>query len=147
MFQDFQREIENCWLHESLNKKGERGKILEPEESKALVDLHHNRWTEILLSVIFVHIYEHILTKQERIITGLKIEYYEEGIPEGRANTEIAVLMKIRESTLGRILYNIKNKYRHLMDARVDNKLHPEIYRAKKRKAKIHNATSRLKNS
>ena len=120
---------------------------MEPDESKALIDLHHNRWTEILLSVIFVHVYEHILTKQERIITGLKIEYYEAGVTEREANINIAYLLNMKVSTVERILYNIKNKYRHLMDARVDNKLHPEIYRAKKRKVLKFNAASRLKNS
>lgn len=120
---------------------------MEPDESKALIDLHHNRWTELLVSALFIYIHDYVLTKQERIVTGLKIEYYEDGVNEVKANQLIANLLHLKVGSIERLLYNIKNKYRHHMDTRVDNKQHPEIWRAIKRRNKKQHANQNPKSN
>lgn len=99
----------------------------------ALVALYNNQWTEDLLGFEFVHVRKS-LAKREIIVLELKVQYYEDGYTESQANSEIATLLKIKPSTLSRLLYDIKHVYRHGLPRRVDNKLHPEIFRAKKRK-------------
>lgn len=106
------------------------------ESFDGLYNLHNNRWTEVLVSEIFRRIYDKILAQKERIVLDLKVQLYSEGYGETNANKEICRLLQIKASTLSRLIYNIRMKYRQGIDIRVDNKLHPEIYRAKRRKYK-----------
>lgn len=103
---------------------------------EALQDLHNNKWTDLLLSNLFTSTILTVLTKKERVVLGQKVQLYEEGVPEDRANEIIARLLNTKVSSVTRLIYNIKSKYRHGMDVRVDNKLHPEIYRQKMRKVR-----------
>lgn len=109
----------------------------------ALKQLHSGQWVSSLLGDDFSFVYNWVLTKRERIILGLKVQLYEEAYTEKEANEEISRVLKLKPSTVTRLIYNIKSKYRNMMDIRVDNKLHPEIYRQKLRKARINNESSR----
>lgn len=109
----------------------------------ALKDMHNNKWTDELLGESFTFVYNRILTKREKIVLDLKIQLFEEGYTDKKANEQIARLTKLKIATILRLLYNIKSKYRHGMDIRVDNKLHPEIYRCKTRKVRKLNESIR----
>lgn len=109
----------------------------------ALQQLHNSQWNSALLGDDFTFVYNWILTKRERIVLDLKVQFCEEGYTEKEANTEIARLLKLKIATIVRCIYSIKSKYRNMMDIRVDNKLHPEIHRQKLRKVRLMNESLR----
>ena len=100
----------------------------------ALYMMHQNYWTDDLLGLSFKFIHDCVLNKAERLILGYKVEFYENGMTEDEANREIATILHVNLTRVTRALRDIKMKYRRGFDSRVDNKLHPEIYRMKKRK-------------
>lgn len=101
-------------------------------EFETIEGLHNDKWPEILLT--YFQPTQKILTKKERVILGLKVQFYEDGVSEETANKEIAKVLGLKITTIIRAIYDIKYKYRQGMDRRIDNKLHPEIYRRKMRK-------------
>lgn len=98
-----------------------------------LQDLQDDKWRESLLASGFEDIIKE-LTKKERIIFGLKIQYFEDGWDEDKANEQIAVLVKLKPASIKRYAYRIKKIFRDGMDTRTDNQLRPDIYRQKVRK-------------
>lgn len=102
----------------------------------ALRGLYNGQWTEDLLSNEFGQT-RGVLAKRERIVLELKIQFYEEGLSAAVANAEIGKLLKIKPATLNRVLYDIKHVFRHGLPRRVDNKMHPEIHRAKRKKERL----------
>lgn len=96
-------------------------------KEEALYQMHHDVWLpELLNPSYFPELMrphytrfgkklrlKYWLTKKELLLIDLKVD--------GLTNSEIAELLKIRESTLRRKIYDIKSKYRNNMDTRVDD--------------------------
>lgn len=85
-----------------------------PSEHTVLAQLHHNHYSEELLSDRFSYVVWKILTRREREVLFQKID--------GRSNREIADSMHISIATIRRYVYNIRSKFRNHLDTRVDNK-------------------------
>ena len=111
----------------------------------ALFSLHNDKWVEGLLSAEFLPVHR-CLSKRERVILDLKVQLYCEGWVEVQSNKEVARLLKLRVPTVVRALYDIRYKFRNEIGRRVDNQLHPEIYRRKARKARLRNESFRTNN-
>lgn len=94
-------------------------------EFNILNNIHENRWPDEILGAEYYTVLMNVLTLHERVILELKVQLYEEGYSENAANARIAELLRIKLNSVTKHVYNIKSKYRHKMDTRVDNKIRP----------------------
>jgi len=84
-----------------------------PEQFQTLIKLHNEQWIDELIRDDFKFIFDRILSPVERDITLAKID--------GTSNQEIAQQRKSKISTIQRITYNIKCKYRNGINKRLDD--------------------------
>jgi len=94
------------------------------EQYQTLIDLHHNRYTDSLIDE-FPYIFNRILSFAERdtlvyLINGLSIN-------------QTAKKRKCKISTIQRIIYEIKYKYRNGLGKRVEASLRQKQFYAQKK--------------
>lgn len=94
-------------------------------EFNILNSIHDNKWPDEILGAEYLNVLTSVLTLHERVILELKVQLYGEGYSENAANIKISELLRIKLSSVTKHVYNIKSKYRHKIDTRVDNKIRP----------------------
>jgi len=88
-------------------------------EQEVLRLLHNDMWVDELLSKEFEFIIQALLSKKQRQILELKVQFQTN---EGTlSNEEIGRLLNIKPSTIRRQIIRIKSKFRNKMELRVDN--------------------------
>lgn len=95
------------------------------DEHHVLHLMHNDIWVEELLSNYFAFIVDNLLTKRQKQILELKVQYQDED--KTISDNEIATLFNVKVTTINRQIKIIKSKFRNKMELRVD----PQVVRAR----------------
>lgn len=87
----------------------------------ALYHLHNKRWTEELLTDLFVYERTKVLTRAENRMLEWMVESYEEGKTESECVSILALHMRLEKESIVRRLCVIKRKIRLGQNDRVDD--------------------------